>query len=460
MAKIIGPSVAPRVEPRISARPLPRSLVNVYALSEGAFRKLAQELERDGRFKALQERGLLERVALKGRIPQHKYEEYMDGKMVDFLNENGILEHPDWQQDFLEPRALSKKKHLAEKYGVSVGKLLPILRYFSYLRALGTAERHLPVNLDSQSSDFLEFTQSAEEVFDTSNTFERIREFIDEHEISMEQFQQLFLVGEASENDIVEATSASFPEIRQILALVEKVRVLNAFRMDVEKPQTSSSSQEKVKVAPIAEFSKGDTPLDVKMILLCDDLYDVKYRFNLSQESSSLLSREELEFIERLKAVNQRKNLLCRVLSLIFRYQYAFLLSGDPLDLRPLKQTQAAFELNEEEASISRIIRDKFIRLPDSRVVALKFFFRKAGDIVSFLVREYERRLIDQGKRSKPFTDKEIRAIMSSRYGLELSRRSITYHRNKASGGDNHYSRRAKLGSASAKKSFSDKEIV
>ena len=53
MSKLVGPRVAPRVQPDISPRPLPKSVVDVFALAESDFTRLAGELERDERFRRL-----------------------------------------------------------------------------------------------------------------------------------------------------------------------------------------------------------------------------------------------------------------------------------------------------------------------------------------------------------------------------------------------------------------------
>ena len=438
MPKIIGPSVSPRVRPDISPRPLPRSVVDVYALTERDFRRLTKELEKDERFKELIDKGVLRKVRLKGRIPQHKYEEYMDEALVAFLKDNGVTDHYDWQKDFFDSDALKQKHRLARKYGVPVGKLVPILRYCEYLRELGTGARSMPVNMDVGAPDFLKFSSAPQDLFDTRPVVERIRKFVERFDLSMEEFRDLFFCHQPDENVIAEKIGASFPEIRAILGLVERVQVLNAFQLDVQKP-TRSAGREKVK--PVAEFVHGSQELDVTLRFLSDDVYDVKYRFAMPQERESSLSRHELDFIDRLKAVNQRKNLLCRIIIMVFRYQYRFLLSGDYLDLQPLKQTQAAQTLNEEEASISRLIRDKYVRLPDDSVVSLKFFFRKIGDTVGTLINELERREVEAGRRKRPFTDVELQRILAERYGVKLSRRSITYHRNKTMKGANYYAR-------------------
>ncbi len=438
MPKIIGPSVSPRVTPDISPRPLPRSVVDVYALTERDFRRLTKELETDERFKKLIDKGVLRKVRLKGRIPQHKYEEYMDEALVAFLKDNGITDHYDWQKDFFDNDALRQKHRLAKKYGVPVGKLVPILRYCEYLRELGTGARSMPVSLDTGAPDFLKFSSAPQDLFDTQPCVEKIRRFVERYDLSMTEFRALFFCHEPDENEIAEKVGASFPEIRAILGIVERIQVLNAFQLDVQKP-TKSAGREKVK--PVAEFIHSGQSFDVTLRFLSDDVYDVKYRFAMPLEKEPNLSRKEMEFIDRLKAVNQRKNLLCRIIIMAFRFQYNYLLSSDPLDLQPLKQTQAARILNEEEASISRLIRDKFVRLPDDSVVPLKFFFRKVGDTVSSLINVLEKRELEEGRRHRPFTDVELQRILAERYGVKLSRRSITYHRNKTMKGENYYAR-------------------
>jgi len=448
MAKILGPRVQPRVTPDVSPRPLPRSVVDVFALAERDFRRLTSELESDDRFKSLVDKGILRKVRLKGRIPQHKYEEYMDEALVAFLTDHGVTNQYDWQQDFFDKDALRNKHRLARKYGVPVGKLVPILRYCDYLRELGTGSRSMPVNLDAAAPDFMRFSAAPSDYFDTRPVVERLHAFVERYGLSMTEFRDMFFCHRPDETSIAERLGASYPEIRAILALVERVQVLNAFQLDVQRPTRPAGRE---RATPVAEFVPGAGDLDVTLRFLGDDVYDVKYRFAEQREIDAALTRDELDFIDRLKAVNQRKNLLCRIVVMVFRYQYRFLLSNDSLDMQPLKQTQAANILHEEEASISRLIRDKFVRLPDGRVVPLKFFFRRVGHVVGDLINVLERRELEQGRRDRPFTDAELQTLLADKYGVELSRRSVTYHRNKVVKSANYYARRHELAERQAR---------
>jgi RNA polymerase sigma-54 factor len=174
--------------------------------------------------------------------------------------------------------------------------------------------------------------------------------------------------------------------------------------------------------------------------LVDDGVYSARYRFLSDGDTGKDLSRVEHEFLNQLRAVNQRKNVLQRLILFLFRYQYKYLLTGNQLDLYPLSQASAAKAIFEEEATVSRIIRDKTIVTPGG-VVPIKFFFHRVSKTVENLVLIRERDEIERGVRSRPFTDVEIRDILKSVYHVDLSRRSITYHRNRCLKKSNFYSR-------------------
>jgi len=432
-----------RVRPSIGAspRPLPRSLIDTYYQSEADFRKLIERLEQDTTFKQLVDRGVIQKMSFRGRIPQYRYEECKDEEMVRFFKKHDISRYPDWEMDFFQPSALGRKHQIAKKYGVPVGELLSVLRYTAFLTTMrDTMPDTRITSTDEEDHDFLKFVP-ATDVFDTTDVATEISKFVERHGLEREAFVELFLSHDVSDETILERISCSREEIGRVRKLVEKVQVLNAFCVDsAPARQAQPGGKKGEKFGPVAEFFKQGDGLDVKVNLVDDGVYSARYRFLTEEGQHKELSRAEHEFLNQLRAVNQRKNVLQRLILFLFKYQYKYLLTGNPLDLYPLSQAAAAKAIFEEEATVSRLIRDKTIVTPQG-VVAIKFFFHRVSKTVENLVLIRERDELDRGVRARPFTDVEIRDILKNTYHVELSRRSITYHRNRCLSKSNYYSR-------------------
>ncbi|MBI4866500.1 MAG: hypothetical protein HY816_06085 [Candidatus Wallbacteria bacterium] len=437
MPRLLSTSARVKVEARIAPRALPRSLMSVYYLDERQFRDMAERLEKDETFSRLVGRGVIERVRYRGNIPQHRYEEYKDQEMVRFFEKHAITRQPDWQQDFLAPGALSRRQQLARKYRVPLGPLTAVLRYMAYLSSLQQCSPSFSVSTREEEPDFLAFKASPE-TFDTSTHVERIRRFIERARLSPEEFSELFLACKPDLDLIMRRVNAPAEEIAAILATLEKIQILNSLHFDV-RDAPAPRKAEKSRARVVAEVVRGKESLDLELRFLGDDLYDVKYRLHTDLPGIRLSTRER-DFLEQLKAVNQRKTVLCRIVACLFRNQYRYLLTGDPLQMIPLTQAQAARELQEEEATVSRLIRDKLIATPHGEL-PLKKLFRKVAEVVRDLIGRREARELAAGTIATPYTDTQLQGILQAEFGLKLSRRAITYHRNRTKAGLNFYAR-------------------
>ncbi|HGE71077.1 TPA: hypothetical protein ENX78_09600, partial [Candidatus Poribacteria bacterium] len=156
---------------------------------------------------------------------------------------------------------------------------------------------------------------------------------------------------------------------------------------------------------------------------------EYSYRYSI-QGDDDQLKEEESAFIDKLRMINQRRSLTFRVIQFIFRFQYQYFVSMNALHLRPLSQAEVAREVGEHESTISRILRNKYIETDDGNK-PLKFFCQSKEDIIQRIIQEREPYEIKSGIRKKPFSDAEIAKILENEYGIKISRRTVTYYRNK-----------------------------
>ncbi|MBI4843814.1 MAG: RNA polymerase sigma-54 factor [Nitrospirae bacterium] len=127
------------------------------------------------------------------------------------------------------------------------------------------------------------------------------------------------------------------------------------------------------------------------------------YRKLLSNKKT--LGREEIEFLREklrsalwlLKSLDQRNKTIYRV-----------------------------------ESTISRVTSSKYIQCPQG-LISFKFFFSNAlsssdGNVPSSAVKETIRQLIEKEDQLKPYSDKKIAEILSSK-GIEIARRTVAKYR-------------------------------
>ncbi len=436
------------VRAKTSARPLPRALMEVYYFNEETFRTRAKELEDDPRFRRLMERGYLEKVQFRGKIPRHRYEDFKDRELTEFLTRYRVTETAGWEADFFDRGSMSRRQAIAKKYGCPVGELSRILRYCQYVWDLTDGGPSRAVVMDEESPDFLRFTPSPE-LFDVEPLITRIEAFTRRYQLDRERFACWFFTSERDPEAIAEELGATVREVEVIRGLVERIQTLNSLQMDVGPSRmvdAKTHASRSPRQHPVAEVELDHTGTP-RLRILADDVYDCRYRFH--EGSGPPLTREEGELVQELRAINQRRTVLVRLVGFLYRKQYRWLATGRPEDLVPLTQAACARELEEEEATVSRIIRDKVIRTPWG-THPFKFFFTRIGKVVEILLQVREARELADGTRARPYTDSEIQQILAKEYGIELSRRSITYHRNRFAKSSNFYARKRKAPEAPA----------
>jgi len=127
--------------------------------------------------------------------------------------------------------------------------------------------------------------------------------------------------------------------------------------------------------------------------------------------------------------INSRKTTIYQVIQNLIEVQRDFLLSGDFQDLKPFTQVSLSRKIGVNPSLISRAINRKAIRIPQGRQISLKTLFPSEREIRKKLIREVieqEKNEIQNGSLSKTYSDQEIRTQLRKKYGISISRRSIS----------------------------------
>ena len=152
-------------------------------------------------------------------------------------------------------------------------------------------------------------------------------------------------------------------------------------------------------------------------------------------------NRETLRFIKSkseaahwfIQALQQRADTLLGTARIIIEQQRAFLLSGDPMQLRPLILVDVADRLKVDVSTISRIVNNKRIQTLFG-IFSLRYFFSQSvstqgtDEVSNRVVQTYLQQLIQEENKSKPFSDEALSRILKSK-GYLTARRTVTKYR-------------------------------
>ena len=117
----------------------------------------------------------------------------------------------------------------------------------------------------------------------------------------------------------------------------------------------------------------------------------------------------------------------------LVREQSEFLERGEEA-LEPLLQKELAEKLGLNEATVSRILKDKFILTPRGLIPLSAFFSRsltnRRGEKVSnkSIMDALSRLISEEEDPENPWSDQELSAILKQR-GTTISRRTVTKYR-------------------------------
>ncbi len=113
--------------------------------------------------------------------------------------------------------------------------------------------------------------------------------------------------------------------------------------------------------------------------------------------------------------------------------QEVYLQSGSPLDLEPLIQDDIAWHIGYSTTSVSRLVRNLTIQLPDEKVIFAEelipgvMLSDKKGTYALKLLQQ-DSTLYDQGNWK--VSDEKLVPILRDRFNLYIARRTVTKYRN------------------------------
>ncbi len=209
---------------------------------------------------------------------------------------------------------------------------------------------------------------------------------------------------------------------------------LNPFPLQNQEARSWKTPLRSPYVAPDVTVSLRDDDLHVEVVdtrqfhLRPNPLYNrIAREIGRSQTRGDFSDDERQhirEFVNRAKLfmsnISQRRETLFKISKCIVELQEDFL-RGGVRELRPLTRAIVAQQVGVHESTVSRATANKFVMLPNRRVIAFSDFFTP-----SLSVKDVIKEMI--GNEREPLTDRQI-CDMLGNTGIRIARRTVAKYR-------------------------------
>ncbi len=156
----------------------------------------------------------------------------------------------------------------------------------------------------------------------------------------------------------------------------------------------------------------------------------------IKEEIESSNNEKVLEAKSFLRGLERRQQTLFLVGQYILTKQNEYL--NNNADRKPLTNRDIAKDLEISESTVSRIVRNKYIQLPN-KVIPLKELIQRkvnkneqGSDVTPKELKNFITTLISEEKSNQPLSDENLRALLSSKFLIKVARRTVTKYREEA----------------------------
>ena len=398
----------------------PDEYVSLLTQDEQQFRSYVDSFEHDPQFQKLLSAGVITKLRLQGKVPRERYEEFMDVRLMAFLETSGIARREGWEADLLAPHAADRLVELAAKYEVAGGELLRYLRYmrWSDFAARGGTAGVLPVSgHDARNGASQIDLAVAPALVDLTEIIETTRGFVERYSVSEQDFLDLILGGDATPPVLAERFGCSLREAEEVLEAADRIYLVEPYSSSGDaNRKTEHRSGSGDEAVAVVEIVDGQPSIQFEH----ESVYTQRYRIspNAPPDAGDAISAGR-DLLMRARFINQRLSALSRLISALCNYQTEYLASGDMRHLKPLMQSDLARQLGEHASTICRLIRGKFIKTPWGNIPIL-FLCQSKTDVVARLIGRYPE-----------LTDQQVVIRLREDYDCAIARRTVAYHRGK-----------------------------
>ncbi|GBC98895.1 hypothetical protein HRbin17_01412 [bacterium HR17] len=406
----LRPSVHPKLKPALRR---PSVHWRRAFASEQSARQLAEWVERHELFRALASAGVIRKLRWDRYLPRDRYLAFMERHAVAFVHRHRLYDRPEWQFLLTHPRAEEFLPDWAQQWGVPERELRRVIRYL---------RQYTPPRQDMLLADFRDeqAVPAPSGVDDFGELIDLATDFVRRYGVSQQEFVDYFLSGRYSPEVIAQRFGCSVAEARSLLDALDHLEVQE---MVVGAPLT---------MEPLPQVPATDSLLAEVWV---DNEGQVRWRFVQQRYYLRyLIDWERLaewkrrqgtapaltDLLDALQALNERSGVLASLVHRVCQAQREFLVTGAPLSLRPLTQAEVARQIGCHRSVVCRLVRGQWIKTPHGRI-PLTDLLPRTQEIVARLFHTYP-----------DWSDQQIADYLQQRWGVRLSRRTVTYHRHRA----------------------------
>lgn len=414
----IRPTPAPRTDVRTRTRRPPMAYIELLSASEDEFRETVQEVESDPLFDELRVLGVVRKRGGRGRMPQEAYEQRLDAEVAEFARRHGLDKRPGSLERLTQALRAEGAAAVARRLRAPIAEVQRVAKFLleeprEFARS-GEAHRSgagKPADLD-------DFVAGASEV-DVSRAMEVVSDFVHRFSLSEHQLVADFLHGEASRGELARRYRTSEQTIGRVMDAVTFILTADIVAgSGAPLPRNARGREPRAEVPVVARvyLREGEPHLHFGE----DSGYGLRYVIDpaaLAGIERAEERRQADDLLSVLRHINQRRSVQCRLVAALFEKQKAYLTSGEELDLAPVSQADLARELRENQSTISRAVRGRYIDTPYG-THELQFYCQRKRDVVLRLSAAFP-----------DGTDRELQSMLRERYGCDIARRTVAYHR-------------------------------
>ena len=171
-------------------------------------------------------------------------------------------------------------------------------------------------------------------------------------------------------------------------------------------------------------------------VALNDDFMNKDLIEAIKEEIESSNNEKVLEAKSFLRGLERRQQTLFLVGQCILAKQNEYL--NKNTDRKPVINRDIAKALEISESTVSRIVRNKYIQLPN-KVIPLKELMQRkvnkneeGSDVTPKELKKFITILISDENSNQPLSDENLRTLLSSKYLIKVARRTVTKYRKEA----------------------------
>lgn len=251
---------------------------------------------------------------------------------------------------------------------------------------------------------------------DLSDLVELFAQFVDEYGLSHQDFVDFVLDESANPAQLASRFHCTLEQANTMKEAVDRLHLIETFEADAA-PRDVTLLHDPVARhddEPIARVCVRSGRMLIE--IAPDSLYATRYRMR-RREGNDSLTDDERELLAKLRLINQRTSVVGRLVTELCEFQRGFLLSDDPLQLRPVSQAEIARRMKEHPSTISRALHGKHLMVHD-RQTPLRLLIQTTREVVWRL-----------GTTHPELSDRQLTELLRRDYGCTVTRRTVSHHR-------------------------------